>query len=121
MGVFFPFVGLEDDVLAVGVDGEGVGKGFVEGALPPFAVGVGVPAESLRSQCVAMDAEDADLLTGKTWKGLCAEGWGEEAVVGVHRGQDVELASIEGHEGDVAEGVVFALACAAEVGDAGED
>ncbi len=113
----FAFIGLVDDVFAIGVDGEGVASGFVECSLPPIGVGVGVPAESIGGKLVAVDAEDADLLVGKAGEGLCAACWGEEAVVGVHGGLYVELAQIESHERDVADGVVLAFACAADVGD----
>lgn len=52
-----------DDVFAIGVDGEGVAKGFVEGSLPPFIVRVSIPTQTFGGELVAMDAEDADLLT----------------------------------------------------------
>jgi len=42
----FRVVGLIDQVVAVGLEREGVGKGFVKGALPPFREIVGIPAET---------------------------------------------------------------------------
>jgi len=94
-----------------------VGEGFVEGALPEFGIGVGVPLESSGGEVGAAEAEDADLLSGEGGEGVSADGRGEEAVVGVHGGLEVKVAVIARHEGNVAEGVVFAAARAAEVGD----
>ena len=99
------------------MDGEGVGKGFVEGALPPFPVGVGLPSKSLGGEGGGGEVEDADLLARKGREGLDALAGDEGAVVGVHDGLDVELSLVERQEGDVAQGVVFAFAGAAQVGD----
>ena len=108
---------MEDDVLAIGVDSEVVGQGFVESALPPFVVGVGIPAEFFGAEGVAPDAEDGDLLPREGRKGVGAKGRGEVAVVGVHDGLDVKLPLVVGYQRDVAKGVVFAKTCATEVGN----
>lgn len=56
-------VGLIDHIVAVGREDEGVGEGFVEGALPPLIVGIAVPAETFGRDAGAAKVEDTDLLT----------------------------------------------------------
>ena len=92
------FVGLKNDVDAVGVDGKGVGKGFIESSLPPFVVWVGCPTEAVGGEGGSAHAEDADLLAWEGGECLHAEGGCEEAMVGVHDGLYVKLTQVVGKE-----------------------
>lgn len=106
---------LKYDVVTVGINGEGVRKCFIEGALPPFFVGVGLPFESVGGEGGGSEVKDGHLLSGEALKRLCAMAGREKAVVGVHDAIDAKVSFVAHQQGDVAESVVFALACAAEI------
>ena len=56
-------VGLVDQVVAVGLEREGVAEGFVEGALPPLGERVGIPAKTCGGELMAAEIDEANLLT----------------------------------------------------------
>ena len=107
-------MGEEGDGPAGGMEGEGVGEGLVEGGLPP-ARGVegveGPPQTGGGEGGGGVHDEEGDLLAGEGREGALAAEGEETAVVGEHLELDAGVFLGEGDEvGDIAEGVVLALA-----------
>ena len=107
-------MGEEGDGPAGGMEGEGVGEGLVEGGLPP-ARGVegveGPPQAAGGEGGGGVHDEEGDLLAREGWEGALAAEGEEASVVGEHLELDAGVFLGEGDEvGDIAEGVVLALA-----------
>ena len=61
----FSLISAVNEVVAVSLDCEGVGYGFVERTLPPRREGVGSVAKTSGLQAAASEVEKADLLPMK--------------------------------------------------------
>jgi len=111
-------VGLENEKPVGGCKRETVAEGFVEGGLPPAVRPEGVerPSQTLAVDgTVGVHAEDAYLLARETREGVRATYGAEAAAVGEHLEIDAGILLGEGGQvGDIAEGVVLALACGAK-------
>ena len=107
----------EDEVSAVAIEGEAVGKALVERALPPTGEGRGGPVQTVAMQTGATEIKDADLLAGEGGERAAALGGHEIAVIGDEHGTDRKLAHISHHQRQIAQRVVFALAGGAKIYD----
>ena len=107
-------VGLEDDEPVVAADGETVGQGGVERSLPPAVhteVVQGVLQPLATDGDIGVHGEERDLLAREAVEGVRATHRAEAAVVGEHLEVDAGVLLGESHQvGDIAEGVVLALA-----------
>jgi len=107
-------VGLEDDEPVVAADGETVGQGGVERSLPPAVhteVVQGVLQPLATDGDIGVHGEERDLLAREAVEGMRATHRAEAAVVGEHLEVDAGVLLGESHQvGDIAEGVVLALA-----------
>ena len=90
----FHIIGLIDQVVAVGLEREGVAEGFVEGALPPLGEVVGIPAKTCRGELMAAEIDEADLLAFHRKEGAMAVGRSEETVIGIQDAFDMHVAVV---------------------------